>query len=104
MKYFVPLSLLLLLISCGGPKINIYKEITPKIDIKEAITIASEYLDTTCGKDKYIKDSVRVWEWARDINIWNVSFKKTNWQSIKPPTILVGINKETGKAEILGQE
>jgi hypothetical protein len=104
MKYFVPLPLLLLLISCGGPKIDIYKEITPKIDIKEAITIASEYLDTTCGKDQYIKDSVHVSERAVDIYVWSVSFKKTNWQSIKPPTILVGVNKETGKANILDQE
>ncbi len=101
MKYIAPL--LLLLISCGGPKIDFYKQITPKIEIKEAISLASTYLDSTCCKDEYIKDSVRVWEWAVNINNWYVQFYKNDYEYIRPPTIIVLINKENGKAELLMQ-
>ena len=91
----------LFLISCTGSKIDLDEQITPKIDIIEAISLAKAFLDSTGCKDQYIKDSVRVWEQAVNINIWHVQFKKNKYE--RPPTIIVLINKENGKAELLLQ-
>ena len=99
MKYFTLITLLL--ISCLGPKIDRSDQITPKIDIKEAISLAATFLDSTCCKDQYIKGSVRVWECAANIDIWHVQFKKNEFEA--PPTIIVLIDKENGKAELLLQ-
>jgi hypothetical protein len=93
---------ILFVMSCGGPQIDMFRQITPRIEIKEAVAIASAYLDSTCCKDQYIKDSVHVWEWAANINSWNVQFKRN--QSIKPPTIIVMVNKENGSAALLMQK
>ena len=99
MKYF-PL-IFLFLISCTVPKIDLYEQITPNIDIKDAISLAITFLDSTCCKDQYIKGSVRVWECAANIDIWHVQFKKNEFEA--PPTIIVLIDKENGKAELLLQ-
>jgi hypothetical protein len=93
--------MLLLSISCTSPKIDLYEQITPNIDIKEAISLATLFLDSTCCKGQYIKNSVRVWEWAADINYWHVQFEKN--EDVRPSTFIVIINKENGKAELLLQ-
>jgi hypothetical protein len=90
--------------NCCGPKIDIYKQVIPQIELKEAVTIASAFLDSTCCKGLYIKDSVRVWEWSLSIESWNVEFNKNNWQNIRPSTIIVAVDKVNGKASLILQE
>lgn len=102
MKSIKYLIVILILINCG-PKIDIYKQIIPKIEIKQAIIIATKLLDSCC-KNEFICDSIKVWEWPADITVWNVEFKRKEWPNIKPPTIIISINKENGNAKFEMQE
>ena len=90
--------IVLVLVSCAGPKVDIYQHITPAIDIKNAVAIASAFLDSTCCKNQYIRDSVRVWEWAADINMWNVEFRKI--ANEKPSSFVVQIDKQHGEPRL----
>ena len=94
-------------LSCTGPKQvtqDLYEQVSPKISTSDAIQIATTCLENKIGKDQFIHDSVTVWEWPINIKNWYVSFKKPNWESIIPSTIVVEINKINGSALIMMQK
>ncbi len=98
------LSILLnifLLVSCASTKFDRYEQVYPEISMEQAIEIAIEYVNINFGSDKVLVDSVKVWEWPHNIKHWYVTFKKSNWKQIKPPTVLIMVNKLTGAVEHL---
>ncbi len=61
---------------------------------KEAIEIAAAYLNHQGRSNGFIKDSVQVF--ASDTTFYEVSFLRTQWQTILPPNILLMVRKSDG--------
>jgi hypothetical protein len=95
-KIIIFLSCLLLSCTSALNK-NHYKTIEPKIDIQKAKEIAIELIKTKYNENEYMKDSISVHETNLDLNHWEVWIKKS--KVIKPPYLIIEIDKLTGKAE-----
>jgi hypothetical protein len=61
---------------------------------REAIEIATAYLNHQGRSNGFIKDSVQVFN--NDTTFYEVSFLTTQWQTILPPNVLLLVRKSDG--------